>query len=49
MADRWLRMRTAFRDSEFHGEWKKLTGQDSDPLMPEEIEKPVEKRRAMPS
>jgi hypothetical protein len=34
-------MRKAFRDAEFHREYKKLTGEDPDPLMPEEMEKAI--------
>jgi hypothetical protein len=32
-------MRKAFKDAQFHREYKKLTGEDPDPLMPEEMEK----------
>jgi hypothetical protein len=32
-------MRKAFKDAEFHREYKKLTGEDPDPLMPEDMEK----------
>ena len=32
-------MRKAFTDAEFHREYKKLTGEDPDPLTPEEMEK----------
>jgi hypothetical protein len=38
-------MRKAFKDAEFHREYKKLTGEDPDPLMPEEMEKAI---REMP-
>jgi tripartite-type tricarboxylate transporter receptor subunit TctC len=38
-------MRKAFKDAEFHREYKKLTGEDPDPLMPEEMERVV---REMP-
>jgi tripartite-type tricarboxylate transporter receptor subunit TctC len=38
-------MRKAFKDADFHREYKKLTGQEPDPLMPEEMEKVV---REMP-
>jgi hypothetical protein len=34
-------MREAFKDGEFHREYKKLTGENSDPLMPEEMEKAI--------
>jgi hypothetical protein len=36
-------MREAFKDGEFHREYKKLTGENSDPLMPEEMEKAIRK------
>ncbi len=36
-----LLRRRSFKDAEFHGEYKKLTGEDSGPLMPEEIEKAI--------
>jgi hypothetical protein len=45
MADRWLGMRKVFKDAEFHREYKKLSGQHSDPLMPDEMEKAI---REMP-
>ena len=38
-------MRKAFKDAEFHREYKKLTSEDPDPLMPEEMEKAI---REMP-
>jgi tripartite-type tricarboxylate transporter receptor subunit TctC len=38
-------MRKAFKDPDFHREYKKLTGEEPDPLMPEEMEKVV---REMP-
>ncbi len=38
-------MRKAFQDADFHREFKKLTGDDPDPLMPEEMEKAI---RVMP-
>lgn len=38
-------MRKALQDAEFHREYKKLTGEEPDPLMPEEMEKAI---RAMP-
>jgi hypothetical protein len=38
-------MRKALKDSDFHREYKKLTGEDPDPLMPEEMEKAI---REMP-
>jgi hypothetical protein len=38
-------MRKAFKDSDFHREYKKLTGEDPDPLMPKEMEKAI---REMP-
>jgi hypothetical protein len=38
-------MRKAFKDAESHREYKKLTGEDPDPLMPEEMEKAI---REMP-
>jgi hypothetical protein len=38
-------MRKAFKDPEFQRDYKKLTGEDPDPLMPEEMEKVV---REMP-
>jgi tripartite-type tricarboxylate transporter receptor subunit TctC len=38
-------MRKAFKDAEFHHEYKKLTGEEPDPLMPEEMEKAI---REMP-
>ena len=31
-------MREAFKDADFHREYKKLTGEEPDPLMPEEME-----------
>jgi hypothetical protein len=34
-------MRKAFKDADFHREYKKLTGEDPDPLMPEEMDKAV--------
>ena len=34
-------MRRAFKDPDFHREYKKLTGEDPDPLMPEEMEKAI--------
>jgi len=34
-------MRKAFKDPDFHGEYKKLTGEEPDPLMPEEMEKAI--------
>ena len=33
--------RKTFRDTEFHKEYKKLTGDDATPLLPEEMEKAV--------
>jgi len=33
--------RKAFKDADFHREYKKLTGEDPDPLMPEEMDKAV--------
>jgi hypothetical protein len=41
-------MRKAFKDPDFHREYKKLTGQEPDPLMPEEMEKASGKCRATP-
>jgi len=38
-------MRKTFKDPEFHRDYKKLTGEEPDPLMPEEMEKAI---RAMP-
>ena len=38
-------IRKAFKDAEFHREYKKLTGEEPDPLMPEEMEKTI---REMP-
>ena len=38
-------MRRAFKDADFHREYKKLTGEEPDPLMPEEMEKAI---REMP-
>jgi hypothetical protein len=38
-------MRKAFKDVDFHREYKKLTGEEPDPLMPEEMEKAI---REMP-
>jgi hypothetical protein len=38
-------MRKGFKDAEFHREYKKLTGEEPDPLMPEEMEKAI---REMP-
>ena len=38
-------MRKAFKDAEFHREYKKRTSEDPDPLMPEEMEKAI---REMP-
>ena len=34
-------VRKAFKDPEFHKEFRKLTGQDAEPLMPEELEQAV--------
>ncbi|HSK31813.1 MAG TPA: hypothetical protein VLA17_17780, partial [Candidatus Limnocylindria bacterium] len=34
-------MRKAFNDPDFHREYKKLRGEEPDPLMPEEMEKVV--------
>jgi tripartite-type tricarboxylate transporter receptor subunit TctC len=34
-------MRKAFKDPDFHGEYKKLTGQEPDPLMPEAMERAI--------
>jgi hypothetical protein len=34
-------MRKAFKDAEFHHEYNKRTGENSDPLMPEEMEKAI--------
>jgi hypothetical protein len=34
-------MRRAFKDADFHREYKKLTGEEPDPLMPEEMEKAI--------
>jgi len=54
LGEPWLRDLTlragpkVFKDTEFHREYKKLSGQDSDPLMPEEMENAIEKRRATP-
>ncbi|HEX9788952.1 MAG TPA: hypothetical protein VGB09_13040, partial [Candidatus Binatia bacterium] len=39
-------MRKAFKDAEFHREYKNLTDEDPDPLMPEEMEKAI---REMPT
>ena len=39
-------MRKAFKDADFHREYKKLTGEEPDPLMPEEMEKATGKCRA---
>jgi hypothetical protein len=38
-------MRKAFKDSDFHREYKKLTGEEPEPLMPEEMKKAI---REMP-
>ena len=38
-------MRKAFKDADFHREYEKLTGEEPDPLMPEEMEKAI---REMP-
>ena len=38
-------MRRAFKDADFHREYNKLTGEEPDPLMPEEMEKAI---REMP-
>ncbi len=38
-------MRRAFKDADFHREYKKLAGEEPDPLMPEEMEKAI---REMP-
>jgi hypothetical protein len=38
-------MRKALKDADFHREYKKLTGEEPDPLMPEEMEKAI---REMP-
>ena len=38
-------MRRALKDSDFHREYKKLTGDEAEPLMPEELEKAI---REMP-
>ena len=38
-------MRRALKDADFHREYKKLTGEEPDPLMPEEMEKAI---REMP-
>jgi len=38
-------IRKAFKDADFHREYKKLTGDEPDPLMPEEMEKAI---REMP-
>jgi hypothetical protein len=35
--------RKAFKDPEFHKEFRKLTGQDAEPLMPEELEQAITK------
>jgi divalent metal cation (Fe/Co/Zn/Cd) transporter len=37
-------MRKTFKDSDFHSEYKKLTGEEPDPLMPEEMEKAIKER-----
>ena len=37
--------RKAFKDAEFHREYKKLTDEEPDPLMPKEMEKAI---REMP-
>jgi hypothetical protein len=37
--------RKAFKDADFHREYKKLTGEEPDPLMPEEMEKAIRERR----
>lgn len=34
-------MRKAFKNAQFHREYKKLTGEEPDPLMREEMEKAV--------
>jgi hypothetical protein len=34
-------MRKAFKGSDFHREYKKLAGEEPDPLMPEEMEKAI--------
>jgi hypothetical protein len=34
-------MRKAFKDADFHRDYKKLTGEDLDSLMPEEMEKAI--------
>jgi hypothetical protein len=34
-------MRRTFKDPEFHKEFKKLTGDEAAPLMPEELEKAI--------
>jgi hypothetical protein len=41
-------MRKAFKDSEFQREYKKLTGDGPDPLMPGKWRKPCERCRATP-
>ena len=38
-------MRKALKDADFHREYQKLTGEEPDPLMPEEMEKAI---REMP-
>lgn len=38
-------MRRAFKDADFHREYKKLTGKEPEPLLPEEMEKAI---REMP-
>jgi hypothetical protein len=38
-------MRKTFKDAEFHRQYKKLTGEEPDPVMPEEMEKAI---REMP-
>ena len=40
--------RKAFNDAEFHRDYKKLTDEDPDPLIPEEMEKRSGKFRAPP-
>jgi hypothetical protein len=34
-------MRKALKDSDFHREYRKVVGEDADPLMPEELTKAI--------
>jgi hypothetical protein len=41
-------MRKAFKDGEFQREYKKLTGENPEPLMPEEMDKAIRELRGRP-